>query len=121
MPQSINFEYQVRKCACGHDYMAVVTTSNTLYFLYEAQFYRIHNMVDILDIATSQNTLTAVSTSGEVYVWDFDYDKVIQGMINYTKVKLGLDEGDCIRRVEMGANDIFLLSEEGKLYHFRRN
>ena len=61
MPQSIPFDHQVRKCACGHDFIAVITTANSLYFLYQAQFYLIDNMKDILDIATSDNTIAVVT------------------------------------------------------------
>lgn len=110
MPQPLPFDHQVRKCACGYDFIAIITTANSLYFLYQAAFYPIDNLTNLLDIATSENTITAVSQSGEVYVWDFDYDKVIQGSVSYTKVKLSLDCEDSIKRVEMGSNDIFLLS-----------
>ena len=75
----------------------------------------------MLDIATSDSTIAVVTLSGEVLVWDFDYEKVQHGIVNYTTVKLNLDDGDIIKRVEMGSNDIFLLSEDGKVYHFRRN
>jgi len=28
---------------------------------------------------------------------------------------------DTIKKIEMGGSDIFLISEAGKLYHFKRN
>ena len=61
-------------------------------------------------MATSDNTVTVITIRGEVLVWDFDYEKVQQGSVHYTTVKLTLNEGDIIQRVEMGENDIFLLS-----------
>lgn len=41
--------------------------------------------------------------------------------INYTKVRLHLDEEDYVKKIEMGSNDIFLVSNAGKVYHFKRN
>lgn len=54
-------------------------------------------------------------------VWDFDEEKVMNKMINYTKIKIKMEKDDAICKVEMGCNDIFLVSDFGKVYHFKRN
>ena len=38
-----------------------------------------------------------------------------------TRIELELESGDSIAQIEMGYRDIFLLSYEGKVYHFQRN
>lgn len=62
-----------------------------------------------------------LTTDKEVLVWEFDEEKIMNQTINYTKVRLHLDEEDYVKKIEMGSNDIFLVSNAGKVYHFKRN
>lgn len=62
-----------------------------------------------------------VTLDNQVLVWDFDEEKVMNKMINYTKIKIKMEKDDAICKVEMGCNDIFLVSDFGKVYHFKRN
>ena len=39
MPQSLPFYEAILKCACGYDYMAIITATNKLYFLFQTKFY----------------------------------------------------------------------------------
>jgi hypothetical protein len=110
MPQSLPFSESVLTCACGYDYLAIITTQFRLYFLFQAKFYLIENVPLLMDIATSENTTCMISKDSQILVWDFDEDKIRKSSINYTRIKLDLEDGDKIKRVEMGGNDIFLLS-----------
>lgn len=72
MPQSLPFSEPVLKCACGFDYMAIITNANKLYFLFQAKFYAAENVPLLVDVATSENTVTMVTKDNQILVWDFD-------------------------------------------------
>lgn len=91
MPQSLPFNEAVLTCACGFDYMAIITTQYRLYFLFQSKFYLIENVPLLIDIATSENTITMVSKDNQILVWDFDEDKTMKRSINYTRLKFGLE------------------------------
>ena len=62
-----------------------------------------------------------LTIQGELYIWEFVYEKLINNALKPTKIELELDEGDSISQIQMGYKDVFLLSYEGKVYHFKKN
>lgn len=79
--------------------MAIITNSNKLYFLFQARFYAAENVPLLMDVATSENTVTMVTKDNQILVWDFDEEKIINKNLNYTKIKLNIDHGDFIKKV----------------------
>lgn len=61
MPQSLQLPGNVLKCACGFDYIAIISEEGKLYFLFQAKLYQIDNVPILWDIATSQNTITMLT------------------------------------------------------------
>lgn len=72
MPQSLALDQPILKCACGFDFIAIVTEPGKLYFLFQAKFYACENVPTLYDIATAENTVTMLTKDREVLVWDFD-------------------------------------------------
>lgn len=72
MPQSLPFSESIFKCACGFDFMVIITATGRLYFLFQAKFYACDNVPMLWDIATAENTVTMLTRDREVLVWDFD-------------------------------------------------
>ena len=72
-------------------------------------------------MATYENTVIFLTSDGGLYLWEFDYEKLQKDEVNAKKMEVELEEGDSITQIEMGYQDIFLLSYEGRIYHFCKN
>ena len=88
MPQKFPSLPPIRKCACGFDYIAVITQDNNLAIVYQANLYSIANFPKIIDVCTSDNTLIFLADNGELLLWEFDYEKLIDNNVKPTKIAL---------------------------------
>jgi hypothetical protein len=91
MPQLLPFEESILKCACGFDYVAIITQAGELYFLFQSKFYFINNLPFLFDIATAENTVTLLTKDRDVYVWDFDESKIVNNSVHPMKIRLTLE------------------------------
>lgn len=88
MPQKFPNLPRIRKCACGFDYIALITQDNNLAFLYQANIYYLPNFPKIIDVCTSDSTVIFLADNGELLLWEFDYEKLIERNVKPTKIAL---------------------------------
>lgn len=106
----------IQKCVPGYDYI-IMLSSNSLLCYYQSAIYRLSRFKDIVDIATTDNMIVVVSQDGSAFISEFSSEKIVSDEITPSKISLKLK----IRRVFMSYGDIFLLAEDGEVYHLRRN
>ena len=86
IPQKYPLPAPIIKCACGYDFILTITHTYQLQVLYQNHIYIPSNLPKVIDLATCENTIVILSSDGDLYLWEFDWEKVEKDEVKTKKI-----------------------------------
>lgn len=107
---------QVNKCVAGYDYILMLS-SQSLFCYFQSAIYHLTHFQNVVDVATTDNMIVVITADGIATIAEFNADKIITGELTYSKLQVK----QRVARVFMNYGEIYLIDEEQKILHLKRN
>lgn len=114
--------------AAGYDFMIMAgnhseRSKQQVWCFHQNALYRLKSLEvgGLRDLATSDNIVGGVSEKGQAWVWEFNPATLTNDSKGPLIRPMVVDTPSSISRLHMREGEVFLVGQEGQVYHLQRN